>query len=221
MDCGVRHNPAITLHARVCVTPWTEAHQASLSMGFLQTRILAWVAMPSSSGSSQPRDPTCVSCIAGKFFSTSPQGSTTLHGQPPILPICKGIKMMAGWHHWLDGHESEWTLWVGDGQGGLACCDSCRRKESDTTERLNWTELVAQMVKHLSAMQETWVRSLGWEDHLEKEMATHSSIHAWKIPCTAEPDRLLSMGSRRVRHNWATSLSLSNTLQVCYSQVLP
>ena len=48
---------------------------------------------------------------------------------------------MAGWHHWLDGRESEWTLGVGDGQGGLACCDSWDRKESDTTERLNWTEL--------------------------------------------------------------------------------
>ena len=47
---------------------------------------------------------------------------------------------MAGWHHWLDGCESEWTLGVGDGQGGLACCDSWGRKESDTTERLNWTE---------------------------------------------------------------------------------
>ena len=49
---------------------------------------------------------------------------------------------MAGWHHWLDGHESEWTLGVGDGQGGLACCDSWGRKESDTTERLNWTKLM-------------------------------------------------------------------------------
>ena len=48
---------------------------------------------------------------------------------------------MAGWHHWLDGHESEWTLGVGDGQGGLVCCDSWGCKESDTTERLNWTEL--------------------------------------------------------------------------------
>ena len=47
---------------------------------------------------------------------------------------------MAGWHHWLDGRESGWTPGVGDGQGGLACCDSWCRKESDTTERLNWTE---------------------------------------------------------------------------------
>ena len=48
---------------------------------------------------------------------------------------------MAGWHHWLDGCESEWTLGVGDGQGGLACCDTWGLKESDTTEQLNWTEL--------------------------------------------------------------------------------
>ena len=47
---------------------------------------------------------------------------------------------MAGWHHWLDEHESGWTSGVGDGQGGLVC-DSWGRKESDTTERLNWTEL--------------------------------------------------------------------------------
>ena len=48
---------------------------------------------------------------------------------------------MAGWHHRLDGREFEWTLVVGDGQGGLECCNSWGRKESDTTERLNWTEL--------------------------------------------------------------------------------
>ena len=47
---------------------------------------------------------------------------------------------MAGWYYWLDGREAEWTPGVGDGQGGLACCDSCGRKESDTTEQLNWTE---------------------------------------------------------------------------------
>ena len=47
---------------------------------------------------------------------------------------------MAGWHYWLDGRESQWTPRVGDGQGGLACCDSWGLKELDTTERLNWTE---------------------------------------------------------------------------------
>ena len=61
--------------------------------------------------------------------------------------------------------------------------------------------LVAQTVKRLSAMQETRVRSLGWEDPLEKEMAAHSSILAWKIPWTAQPGRLPSMGSQRVGHD--------------------
>ena len=60
---------------------------------------------------------------------------------------------------------------------------------------------MAQTVKHLPAVQETGVRSLGWEDPLEKEMATHSSNLAWKIPWTEEPGRLQSMGSQRVRHD--------------------
>ena len=76
-------------------------------------------------------------------------------------------------------------------------------KESDTTERLSLhftstiydgTSLVAQLVKSLSAMQETWFRFLGWEDCLEKEMAIHSSILAWKISWTEEPGGLQSMG---------------------------
>ena len=60
---------------------------------------------------------------------------------------------------------------------------------------------VAQMVKRLPAMRETWVQSQGREDPLEKEMATHSSILAWKIPWIEEPGGLQSMGSQRVGHN--------------------
>ena len=69
-----------------------------------------------------------------------------------------------------------------------------------------WTSPVAQTVKRLPTMWETWVRSLGQEDPLEKEMATHSSTLAWKIPGMEEPGGLQSMGSQRVWHNWATSL---------------
>ena len=65
---------------------------------------------------------------------------------------------------------------------------------------------MAQRLKHLPGMQETWVWSLGQEDCLEKEMATHSSTLAWKIPWTKEPGRLQSMGSQRIRHDWVTSL---------------
>ena len=52
---------------------------------------------------------------------------------------------MAGWHHWLDGRESRWTPGVGDGQGGLACCDSWGRKKLDTTERLIWSDLISSL----------------------------------------------------------------------------
>ena len=72
---------------------------------------------------------------------------------------------MAGWHHWLDGHESEWTPGAGDGQGGLACCDSWGHKESDMTERLNWNE------------QSTLWEMLGWMKHkLESRFPGEISI---------------------------------------------
>ena len=64
-----------------------------------------------------------------------------------------------------------------------------------------WASLVAQSVKNLPSVQETWVRSLGLEDPLEKEMATHPSILAWEIPWTEEPGRLQSMGLQRVGHD--------------------
>ena len=72
------------------------------------------------------------------------------------------------------------------------------------------TSLVAQTVKRLPAMQETRVWSLGREDPLEKEMATHSSTLAWRIPWTEEPSGLQSMELQRVGHDWATSLSLND-----------
>ena len=94
---------------------------------------------------------------------------------------------MAGWHHRLNGHECEWTPGVGDGQGGLASCNSWGRKDLDTTERLNWTEL---------------------ETRLQEGMATHSSILAWRIPWTEELGGLQSLGSQRVGHNLATKQQL-------------
>ena len=72
----------------------------------------------------------------------------------------------------------------------------------------DWACLVAQKVNNLPAVQETRVRSLGWENPLEKEMATCSSILAWEIPWTEEPGGLQSMGSQRVRHDWGTNTSI-------------
>ena len=84
-----------------------------------------------------------------------------------------------------------WNIW-------FICCS---RKQNLNDPKVRLSSLVAQMVKRLPAMQETRVRSLSWEDPLEKEMATHSSILAWKIPWTEEPGRLQSMGSQRVGHD--------------------
>ena len=99
------------------------------------------------------------------------------------------------------------------GQRSLAGHSPQGHKELDVTQYASAffthnfsSSLVAQRLKCLPAMWETWVRSLGREDPLEKEMATHSSILAWGIPWTEEPGRLQSMGSQRVGHDWATSL---------------
>ena len=84
-------------------------------------------------------------CWSGKWQPTPVFLPRKSHGQRSLVGYSpwghKELVMMAGWHHWLDGRESEWTPGVGDGQGGLACCDSWGRKESDRTEWLNWTEL--------------------------------------------------------------------------------
>ena len=75
------------------------------------------------------------------------------------------------------------------------------KKQINLAIYIHRASLAAQTVKHLPAMQETQVRSLGWEDPMEKEMATHSSIPAWRIPWIEEPGRLQSTGSQRVGHD--------------------
>ena len=78
---------------------------------------------------------------------------------------------------------------------------------------------ISYIVNIIHFMRETWVRSLGHEDPLEKKMAPHSSTIAWKIPWTEEPGRLQSMGSQRVGHDWATPLSYNKYMQTKYHGV--
>ena len=99
----------------------------------------------------------------------------------------KSVNPMAPWRH------IEWSLF-------------CILFPSSLIGSKGWASLVAQRVKHLPAMRETWVWSLGQEDPLEKEMVTHSSTLAWKIPWMEQPERLQPMGLQRVGHNWATLL---------------
>ena len=88
---------------------------------------------------------------------------------------------------------------------------SVQKNDSVAHFTYSWASLVAQRLKRLPPMRETQVWSLGWEDSLEKEMVTHSSILAWRIPWTEEPGGLQCTGSQRVRHDWATSPSPSLT----------
>ena len=124
--------------------------------------------------------------------------------RPRLDPWVKKIPWRRRWQPTavlLPGESHGWKSLVGYNPWG--------RKESDTTERLHFhflstlirASLVAQSVKHLPARRETWVRSLGGEDPLEKEMATHSSILAWKTPWTEKPGRLQSMELQRVGYD--------------------
>ena len=94
---------------------------------------------------------------------------------------------MVGWYHPFDGHESEWTPGVGDGQGGLACCDSWGRKESDTTERLNWTELDGE---HKVNVHLAYIPTILFLAKYPREIVCFNS-----------------MFSQRVGHDWATELN--------------
>ena len=133
--------------------------------GIFQARILEWVAISFSKGSSPPRDRTQVSRIAGRHF----------------------------------------TIWATREVAQIFPCSHLYWSINDYTTRAS---LVAQRLKRLPGMWETRVRFLGQEDPLKKEMATHSSNLAWRIPWREEPGRLQSMGSQRVGHDCATSLSL-------------
>ena len=111
-----------------------------------------------------------------------------------------------GWMAW----PTRWTwVWVNygswwwTGRPGVLRFTGLQRVGHDWTDWYMF--MVAQMVQDLTAMWETQVRSLGGEEPLEKELATHYSLLAWRIPWTEEPGGLWSMGSQRVGHNWATN----------------
>ena len=148
---------------------------------------------------------------------------------------------MAGWHHWLDGRESEWTPGVGDGQGGLVCCvihgvARSRTWLSDWTE-LNWTDIHGEghgtplqysclentmdggawwAAVHGVAKSQTQLSDFTFTFHfhaLEKEMTTHSSVLAWRIPEMGVTGALLSMGSHRIWHDWSNLAAAATDIQ--------
>ena len=150
-------------------TPWSVACLASLSIGILQARILDWVAMPSSRGSSQLKDCTQVSFIAGGFFT--------------IWAIIKNNTYLRDWAREGNGTPLQY---------------SCLENPID---RGAWEAAVYGVAK-----SRTWLSDFTFTfcfHALEKEMATHFRVLAWRIPGMWEPGGLLSMGSHRVGHDWS------------------
>ena len=166
-------------------TPRTLARQAPLSMGIFQARILEWIAMPSSRGSSQPRDWTQVSYTASRFF--------TVWATREALSMYKDIKESASKKGEISIHENFNTG------------EHIQKKLPGARINCTASQVAQWQRSHLpmQTMQETMVRSLGPEDPLEKEMATCSSILAWRVAWTEEPGGLQSMGLQRVGHDWA------------------
>ena len=117
--------------------------------------------------------------------------------------ICKRRKGISSISSYVDTKKIEKERW------GIQLTKSDRGlelKKASLEARIERASLVAQMVKNLPAMQETWIQSLSWEGPLEKGMATHSSILAWRIPWTEEPGGILSMQLQRLRHDWETNI---------------
>ena len=150
------------------------------------------------------------------FHSYSLWGGSTELGMWMIVYFLKNIlelyrpialKLLIRAHSGLGNDTDLWTkqpivLSLTYHLFSLSCFPSCLKIWMQLNNKPISKE--AQMVKNPPAMWETWIWSLGWEDPLEKEMATHSSILAWRIPWTAEPGGLQSKGWQRVRHDWLT-----------------
>ena len=172
----------------------------------LQARILEWIAIPLSRGSPWPSDQTQVSCIAGRFFTVW----VTRETQYKTIEYLR-VKNTDRWpspHPCINTNNNKHCNLCNYHLSSV--CNPIRYKLSSLVFFFVIIN-VAQSVKNLPAVQETQVRSLMWEDPPEKEMAIHSSILAWKISWTEEPGGLQSMGSQRVRHDWAANTNI-NTL---------
>ena len=124
----------------------------------------------------------------------------------PSPEVCPSLCPLHGWCH--PASSSSYTLFFFCPQSFPASrtfpMSLLFASGDQNTGASTWASLVAQSVKNLPAMWQTWVWSLGWEDPLERGMATYSNILAWRIPWIEDPGRLQSMGLQRVGHDWAT-----------------
>ena len=122
---------------------------------------------------------------------------------------------MAGWHHWLDGHGSEWTPGVGDGQGGLACCDSWGRKESDTTEWLIWSDLNAYIQNLEKWYWRIYLQGSSGETDIEnrlmdmgrgEERVRCMERITWKLTCKIDSQWEFAIWLRKIKQGLCINL---------------
>ena len=222
------------------VTPWTVALQASLSMGFPRQEYWSGLPFPFPGNLPDPGIkpmPPESSALAGGFFTTVPHRKPLVFLQFSSVQFSHSLFMTS----WTAARQASLSITNSWGLLKLISIESVMPSNHlilchplllpsvfpSITFQLKFTfdsiiyfsRLLAQMVKSLPTMWETWVWSLSQEDPLEKEMATHSNILAWEIPWMEEPGGLQCLGSQRVGHDWETSLSLSLFIQV-YSFLL-
>ena len=167
--------------------------------GILQARILEWVDTSSSTGCFQPRD-----------WTLNPH---LLHWQAGSLPLSHQGSIYTHTHTHIHMYIPTYIHIYTHIYTHVCVCIYTHTLNHFTVQpkltqhyKSTILHLVAQMVKNLPAMQETPVWSLGWENPLEKGMATYFSILAWRIPWTEEPGGLHSTESQRVRHPWMTNI---------------
>ena len=153
-------------------------------------------------------------CVHGIFqerilerASFPPSGDLPDLGNQHVFPVSPALaadslpRSHLGFPGGSAGKESACN--AGD-PGSISGSGRCPGEGTGYPLQYSWASLVAQMVKNLPAMRETWVRSLDWEDPLEEEIVTHSSILSWKTPWTGGPGRPQFMGSQRVCHDRGT-----------------
>jgi len=150
--------------------------------------------------------PTCLSIQTSPGRDVCCPFSHLQHHSPTSICICVSTRshnhfQITKWGFPGSSARKECTCSAGD-PGSIPESGRSPGEVLDYPLQYSWASLVAQTVKNLPAMWETWVQSLGWEDPLEEGMAICSNILAWRIPWTEEPGGLQSIGSQRVRHDW-------------------
>ena len=169
-------------HVWLFAIPWTVAHQAPPSMEFSRPEYWSGLPFPSPEDLPDPEIEPGSPALQADSLLPEPWGKTIVNSCYTFPKTCARDTRM---RRRMEGRTGK---------------QACSGKES-----LPGASLVALTVENLPAMWENRVQSLGWEDPLEKWMATLSSILAWEIPRTEEPGRLQFMGLQRVRHDWATN----------------